>query len=264
MAGHVLVTGASKGIGREICRELAKRRYNLVLVARTAHLLEELAAELKSSHGIDAVPVPVDLIDLAAIDRMAAELDRRGITVTGLVNNAGFGTIGGFEKIDTETEDRMIDLNVRALAHICHLYVPRLKAARGGFVMNVASIAAFTPMPLMATYAATKAFVLSLTQALAVECERSGVKVVCMCPGVTETEFIDVQGANASVLPSVIKQKPEDVARFAVTELEKGTRVAVSGRINRIGRALMTVIPDNTLARITFRSARPASGKRRS
>ncbi len=263
MAGYVIVTGASKGIGKEICRELAKRKQDLVLVARSADLLEALAAELKDAHEIDAVPMSVDLINLEAIDRMAAELDKRGIAVSGLVNNAGFGTIGRFEKIETETEDRMIDLNVRALAHLCHLYVPRLKAARGGYVMNIASIAGFTPMPLMATYAAAKAFVLSLSKALAVECEESGVQICCICPGVTETEFIEVQGADTSKLPASIKETPESVARFAMAELDKGSTVAVSGALNRIGRVLMTVIPDDTLARITYLYAKPASRKKK-
>ncbi len=263
MASHVIVTGASKGIGKEICRELAARKYNLILVARTRKLLEELAGDLEQKHGIGAVPYAVDLTDLAAIDCMAKDLDSKGIQVTGLVNNAGFGTIGRFEKIDAETETRMIDLNVRALTHLCHLYLPRFKAAGSGFLLNIASMAGLMPMPLMSTYSATKAFVVSFSKSLAVEYEKSGVRICCVCPGVTETEFLDVQGSDASTLPSQLIQAPADVARFAVKTLEKGGSFAVSGAFNQIGAALSNMIPDRTVAKLAYRSLKPATRGRK-
>lgn len=258
---HVIVTGASKGIGKEIARELARRKHDLVLVARTQKLLEELATELKQRHGVNAVPVALDLTDMASIDRLPGILDGRGISVTGLVNNAGFGTIGEFDTIDASTEDQMITLNVRALTRLTHLYIPRFKSARKGFVMNVASMAGLMPMAGMATYSATKAFVVSFSRSLDAEYGRNGIQILCICPGVTQTEFLDVQGANHSALPPGLMQGPGEVARYAVEQLDAGATFGVPGTLNKIGAVLAAVVPQGIAARLAYRITRPASKK---
>lgn len=243
MSGYVLVTGASKGIGREIAREYARRGRDLVLVARSRDLLEQFASELRNEFGIQVDPVVADFTKPAAIRALVMKLDAQGLEVTGLVNNAGIGTIGYYDSIDAEMALRMIDLNVRALTYLSTIYLPRFKAKGSGFILNIASVVGLTPVPLMATYAATKAYVVSLSESLAVECVGTGVTVTCICPGYTETEFARTAGIDEKRAFKGSNQSAEAVARYAVAKAEGGSRFGIPGLFNRLTALSIALVP---------------------
>jgi uncharacterized protein len=191
-----LVTGASSGIGLELARCFAKDGYDLVLVARTAGRLEEAASGIAREFGVSAVPIAADLSLPQAGEQLVRELGERGLTVDVLVNDAGYAASGAFDKLDLQTQLNIIDLNVRALVELTHRFLPHmLKNGRGG-VLNIASIGAFQPGPYLAVYCATKAFVMSFTEALREETRGTGVHITCFCPGITETAFYKRAGAE--------------------------------------------------------------------
>ena len=229
MAKTVVVTGASRGIGRALAVELAKKRYDLVLAARSRDELEALAKELSSAHGVTCRVVACDLATMdgrGALERSTADLE-----ITGLVNNAGFGIAGAFADGDRGRDVEMIRLNVEALTDLCHAFLPRLKGRPGAFIANVASTAAFQPVPLFAAYAATKAYVLSFSEALAEELADEGIRVIALCPGLTESGFQKV--ANV-VLPSRGVPSSEEVAAWSMRVIEAGDRSAVHGFMNGV------------------------------
>ncbi|HZC76160.1 MAG TPA: SDR family oxidoreductase, partial [Ktedonobacterales bacterium] len=193
MATHngetALVTGASSGIGEELARLFARDGYDLVLVARGKTQLEALAAELRQRHGVSLTVLATDLAQPAAAQAIYDELTRAGITVDVLVNNAGYATYGSFTEIPAETELAMLQVNMAALTHLCKLFLPPMVRRGSGRVLNVASTAAFQPGPLMAAYYASKAYVLSLSEALANELRGTGVTVTALCPGPTRSGF---------------------------------------------------------------------------
>lgn len=225
--GWVIVTGASRGIGRALAVELGKTGASLVLTARSAGELDTLAAELKQQ-GVACVVAPGDLSEesgRAALEAAVAALPGK---LAGLVNNAGFGTAGLFETCDRATENRMIRLNCEAVVDLAHRFLPRLKGTPGAFIVNVASTASFQPVPTLATYAATKAFVLSWSEALSDELAPQGIHVLALCPGVTETGFQAV--ANVK-LPKGAPTS-EEVAAYALEALAAKRRVAIHGAKN--------------------------------
>jgi short-subunit dehydrogenase len=182
-----LLTGASSGIGYELAKLFAQDHYNLVLVARSAGELTQLADELQREHSISAKPIALDLTAVPAPQFLFDQLQREGIAVDILVNNAGYGKFGEFAKIPLEESLGQIQLNVIALTHLTKLFLGPMLERRAGKIMNVASTAGFQPGPLMAVYYATKAYVISFSEALANEVSGSGVTVTCLCPGVTDT-----------------------------------------------------------------------------
>jgi short-subunit dehydrogenase len=184
-----LITGASFGIGLEFARIFAREGYNLVLVARSADKLRQLASELEKAHGTRSLILATDLTEPGASAYVLDQTTRADIQVDVLVNNAGFGQYGMFAENDLEECLRQIQLNVTTLTHLTRLYLPAMIERKSGRILNVASTAAFQPGPLMAVYFATKAYVLSLSEALANELGGSGVTVTCLCPGPTATEF---------------------------------------------------------------------------
>ena len=232
-----LITGASSGIGAEIARQLARRGHGVTLVARREERLRELASELAGAHGIQAETVAADLGEREGRDGVAARLSELGLEVEILVNNAGFGNSAALAQADRERLLEMVRLNCEALVDLQARYTPAMVARRRGAVINVASTAAFQPMPLTATYAATKAFVLSLTEATHAELAAHGVAATALCPGPVRTEFADVAGVGESEdkLPGVFWTTPEEVARAAVEGAERGKRVVVPGVVNRAG-----------------------------
>jgi hypothetical protein len=190
-----LVTGASSGIGEAIARALAKAGMNLVLVARSQVALQALALELSQSHGIRAVPLTVDLRQSGCGQRLRRQLQAIGMdAIDVLVNNAGFGTYGPFEGICPETEQDEIAVNVSSIVDLTHAFLPGMLSRHQGAVLNLASTASFQPGPYMAVYAASKAFVLSFSEALWAEYRERGVHVVALCPGAVDTPFIDRLG----------------------------------------------------------------------
>jgi short-subunit dehydrogenase len=232
-----LITGASSGIGAAIARELAKRGHGVTLVARRDDRLRELADELAAAHGIRAETVAADLGTQAARDQVVARIEELGLEVEILVNNAGFGGSGDFADGDRERLVAMVELNCVAVLDLQARYTPAMAQRGRGAVINVASTAAFQPIPGTATYAATKAFVLSLSEGTQSELAERGVTVTALCPGPVKTEFAEAAGVGGSEenLPGMFWASAEDVASAAVEGVAKGKRVVVPGVVNRAG-----------------------------
>jgi short-subunit dehydrogenase len=225
-----LVTGASAGIGAALARGLAARGYGVTLVARRAERLERLASELADAHGIRAEVVPADLADPAERDRLAAEVEQRGLTVEVLVNNAGFGIYSSFAGSERERELEQVRLLVEAVIDFDARYVPGMVERGRGAVINLASTAGFQPLPGNGTYAAAKAFVLSHSESLHAEVRPRGVTVTAVCPGPVKTEF---QETNDPVftegMPKFTWTDPETVAEQTLTAVERGKRSLIPG-----------------------------------
>ncbi len=232
-----LVTGASSGIGVEIARRLAARGHGLALVARREERLLDLATELTDAHGVRAEAFPADLGSPAGRDAMAQAIEAAGLDVEILVNNAGFGDAGNFHKTDRERNLRMIELNCAALADLQGRYLPPMIERGRGCVINLASMAAFQPIPSNAVYAATKAFVLSLSEAVHEELSgiKSGVGLTAVCPGPVKTEFVAEAGMGGAEdrTPDFVWLTADQVAEAAVEGAEKGKRVVVPGLLQR-------------------------------
>ncbi len=233
-----LVTGASSGIGAAIARELAARGHGVTLVARREERLRELADELSAEHGIRAETIAADLGGQAGRDLVSTRLEELGLEVEILVNNAGFGGSGDVSAGDRERLVEMVELNCVALLDLQARYTPGMVERGRGAVINVASMAAFQPIPGTATYAATKAFVLSLSEATHSELGEHGVTVTALCPGPVKTEFVEVAGIGTAEesLPGMFWASAAEVARAAVQGAEKDKRVVVPGGVmNRAG-----------------------------
>jgi len=243
-----LVTGASSGIGEALARRLARDGLHLGLVARRAERLEALATELHAAYSIEADVLPADLTKSGAVAGLVSELGSRGLDVDWLVNNAGFGTLGRFDTLPLDRELDQVALNVEALVELTGRLLPPMVRRGRGVVMNLASIGAYTPTPNMATYTATKAFVLSFSEAVAVELAGTGVRMLCVCPGVTRTEFQDRANVETGHVPSFLQQSAEQVADEAVRAV--GHRpVVVNGLLNRVGVGLLKFVPHPLLTR---------------
>jgi short-subunit dehydrogenase len=235
VSSTALVTGASSGIGASIATELASRGFSLVLVARREERLRSLATELASDHGIEAEVVIADLADEAERDRLQTELGGRGRAVEVLVNNAGFGHQADFVRSPRERMVGMVKLNVEAVVDLTSRFIgPMVERGRGS-VINIASTAAFQPMPGSAVYGASKSFVLSFSEAIRTELRGSGVTVTAVCPGPVKTEFTEVAGVGGveNRTPGVVWTPVEDIARQAVEGAANDKRVVVPGVLNR-------------------------------
>lgn len=229
----VLITGASSGLGAEFARRLAARGADLVLVARRADRLQELATELHGAHGSTVTTLARDLSEPGAGEALREELTGHGVRVTALINNAGFANSGAFHEIDAADLRREVALDVATLTDVARAFIGDLRSARGGFLINLASVASYQPIPMMATYAASKAFVLSLTESLWAESRGTGLRVLALAPGPTETEFFDIAGEGASAgLP---KMSAPEVVDLTLSALERRTPplTVVPGRRNR-------------------------------
>ena len=221
-----LVTGASAGLGVEFARQLSAKGHHLVLVARRKDRLQALAAELGNSRAIS-----LDLSASDAAPRLMADIASQGDTVDMLVNNAGFGMMGRFAELDARRQREMIDLNCGALTELCSAVVPVMISRRSGSILNVASTAAFQPGPGMAVYFATKAFVLSFTEALHEEVKRHGVKVSALCPGPTLTEFGEVAGLKNNL--TKYSPNAKAVVAAGIEGLERNQAVVIPGVMNK-------------------------------
>jgi short-subunit dehydrogenase len=230
-----LVTGGSGGIGFEIARVLAQKGFDLVLVSRKRDALEAAAGQLEGKYGAKAHVFAADLRLPDAPQAIFDFLYNENIPIEVLVNNAGFGLGGEFADTSLERELEMIQVNISALTHLTKLFLPPMIKAKSGRVLNVASTAAFQPGPLMAVYYATKAYVLSFSQALAEELRNSGVTVTALCPGPTDTDFAATADVGSSKLFSAFGiANAEDVAEFGVSAMMHGRRVAIPGIKNKI------------------------------
>jgi hypothetical protein len=233
-----LVTGASAGLGEEFARQLSAQGWRLVLVARRQERLDELAAELGNARAIQ-----LDLSEPGAAKRLMVDLGEHGESVDLLVNNAGFGLAGKFAELDANRQREMIDLNCGALTELAHVVLPGMIERRSGGILNVASTAAFQPGPGMAVYFATKAFVLSFSEALHDEVKRHGVKVSCLCPGPTRTEFRSVSGFDPKGPTGKISADAASVVRAGLKGLEANRAVVVPGLSNKIISQLNRFFP---------------------
>ena len=258
-----LVTGASSGIGLEIARQLARRGVRrLILVARSQDKLDALAAELRAEHGpaITVLVVPADLSDADAPGQIKAATDAQNLIVDLLVNNAGFGSYGVFDERPPEREAQMVDLNVRAVVDLTRLFLPGIVLRGRGGVLNVSSTAAFQPVPFMATYGATKAFVLSFSEALWAENRsRDGkdIRIVCLCPGGTDTPFDFGSSQARGQFDKMPQATPQDVARAGLDALDKNASFVAPGAANYAGTLLPRLAPRALIARTTARLFRP-------
>jgi uncharacterized protein len=251
MKRTALVTGASGGIGAELARVLAADGWDLVLVARTEEKLRELADELARSHGTTAVVLAADLEWPDAPTELAAELARRGVEIEALVNNAGFGALAPFVEMPLETARAMLAVNVTALTHLTRLFLPAMVARRRGYILNVASTAAFQPGPWMAVYYASKAYVLSFSEAIGHELRETGVRVTALCPGATATGFSSTAGSGQSRLFQMAQPaSAPEVARFGYRAMLRGDRVAVPGLRNKILAQAVRVSPRRLAAAV--------------
>ncbi len=255
-----LVTGSSAGIGVDLAECFARSGYNLILAARTERALREIADRLARTFQVTATPI---VADLGAVDggaALAREIVARGLSVDVLVNNAGYGHAGAFAESTAAVELGMIDLNVRALVELTHIYwTSMLTSGRGG-VLNVASTAAFQPGPLMAVYYASKAFVLSFSEALWEEARGTGVKVSCLCPGPTASKFRERAGTNKVRLSQAGEQMPSmDVARMGYEAWEANRRVCVTGARNRMMASVVPFVPRTLLLRTVRNLQSPIS-----
>jgi uncharacterized protein len=240
-----LVTGASAGLGVEFARQLSKRGHRLVLAARRKERLEELARELGKARA-----VAIDLSKKDSAARLLADLEANGETVDLLVNNAGFGLIGRFAELDAKRERQMIDLNIGTLTDLCRAVAPQMIARKSGAILNVASTAAFQPGPKMAVYFATKAFVLSLTEALHEELKPHGVYVTCLCPGPTRTEFGDVAGFGGNGMFDKVAMESPKVVKAGLDGLEKNKAIVIPGVINKMGALSGRFAPRSVVRKI--------------
>jgi short-subunit dehydrogenase len=251
----VVITGASSGIGEALARRIARDKRHVVLVARRVDRLEALARELATAHGIEATAIPIDLVTPDGPATLTAELERRGLEVDWLVNNAGFGTVGRFDKLPVGRELEEIRLNAEVPVALAGMLLPGMVQRRRGALVNVASVAGFGPMAFNATYGATKAFLIAFSEAIAVELQETGVHVLCVCPGFTRTEFQATAKVDVSTVPGFAWMTAEEVADQTVRAVGQRT-VLVNGAINRALTVAMRLAPRSLLAKTTARTNR--------
>jgi uncharacterized protein len=249
-AKTALITGASFGIGLELARIFAREGHNLVLVARNADKLRQLASELEKAHGTRSLILATDLTEPGAPAYLIDQTTRADIQVDVLVNNAGFGQYGLFAENDLEECLRQIQLNVTALTHLTRLYLPAMIERESGRILNVASTAAFQPGPLMAVYFATKAYVLHLSEALSNELKGTGVTVTCLCPGATATEFHKRAKATGQRMLKFGSMDARTVAEDGYRALMAGKPVVISGFKNWLVAQSVRFSPRSLVAAI--------------
>jgi short-subunit dehydrogenase len=256
---RALVTGASSGIGAEFARQLAARGCDLVLTARREDRLQALAAELRTQHGVDVQVVADDLAEPAAPDRIVAFATRDGRAIDILVNNAGYGVPGRYDKVDWTTHAQFMQVLVAAPLQLCHLVLPAMRQRGFGRIVNVASLAGLVPAtPGNTLYGPAKAFLMRVSQALAMENRTHGIHVCALCPGFTYSEFHDVSQARGLVsrMPGWMWSSAEDVVRQGLDAVERGRVVCVPGRVNRAIKVLMDVLPDPLALGLVARRAK--------
>lgn len=251
MSDTTLITGASSGIGLELAKLHAADGDNLILVARSEDKLNELAATLKSTHGIEVTVLPSDLSRPAAVAELVADLEKRELQVDTLVNNAGFGLFGEFTETDWAKEQAMIQLNITTLTELTKHLLPGMVSRGQGRILNLASTAAFQPGPLMAVYYATKAYVLSFSEAIAEEVAGTGVTITAFCPGATASGF---QKASELEESKLVKGRSlpsaREVAEAGHEALKKGRRVFIPGAANWVGAQSIRFMPRRMVTKV--------------
>lgn len=260
MTKVILITGASGGIGESLARQLADKKYNLLLVARREEKLQKLCRELSNKNGIMADYIIADLSQPNGPQKILAEAGKKNLSVNVLVNNAGIGSSGEFAKNKLQHELEMLQLNNSSMIALCHIFLPAMIKDRSGSIINIGSMASFFPSPYMAVYAASKAFVRSFTQALTEECRPYNVHVLFAAPGLTTSNFMNTaDNDNAwgkTLTEGAPTQTPDQVAAEVIASWEKKKTSHVSGMQNKIAMKLTALIPNSVIAAIFARQKR--------
>lgn len=241
--GLAIVTGASAGIGAQFARRIAEAGRPLLLVARRKDRLDTLAEELRAEHGVEVAVLEADLTRPEAVDAVMDAARSTGHPLGLLVNNAGFGQEGPFHKTERARQVAMVRLNVEAVVALTHAALDVLVPQGSGAVLNVASVVSFLPAPGSAVYGASKAFVLSFSEALHEEVKANGVTVTALCPGATETEFFEKAESDADRLPGFMKADPDVVAGDGLEAVARGEAVRISGGVNKASVGIMRLLP---------------------
>lgn len=255
--GTALVTGASRGIGLALARRLAQGGWDLVLVARSETDLSRLASKLSQDYGVGAIAIVADLASPPGARQVWDQVKRRDISIDLLINNAGVGCYGEVWTCEEEALRTMIALNITAMTDLVRRFVPQMIERRQGMIVNIASTAALWPGPMMASYAASKAYVLHLTESLDCELKDTGVRAMALCPGPTRTSFLETPGMRSTGEGSSRRVATADeFAAFAVSRLSSRHTIAVHGVVNRIAARCMTLIPRSWQGRLVRWSRR--------
>jgi len=252
-----LITGASSGIGAAFARKLATRGRNVLLVARSEDKLITLCNELGRMSDIRAQYLVLDLATLEAPAQLFEETQKRGMEIDTLINNAGFGSMGYFDQLDLARELQILDLNIRTVVELTHRFLLPMRKKKQGTIVNVASTAGFQPVPFMATYAASKAFVLTFSEALWEENRKHGVHVMALCPGVTETNFFEASKMDRP--PMRTAQTPEEVVDAALRGMARKKSFVISGWANVFMVESERVVPRSLVTRVAGKALRPRS-----
>lgn len=248
-----LITGASSGFGAEFAKIFAKDGYNLVITARSTDKLEKLKQNIELEYGVDVFVYTSDLSLPASPQQLFNFTQQKGITVDVLVNNAGFGDLGNFAKSDLVRQQQMVDLNISALMQLTHLYLPQMIENHHGRILNVASIAGFAPGPGMSVYYATKAFVLSFSDALATELKGTGVTVTALCPGPVNTGFAAAAGFKNNIMFSGKEDgKAAQVSRYGYNAMKKGKAVALPDMLCKLGAFGVRLVPRSVAKNVIY------------
>jgi short-subunit dehydrogenase len=257
-----LITGASSGIGEAFARRLAAEKHNLVLVARSEEKLRALCDDLSRDHRITCRYFAIDLLGVEADARLFEQTEEAGMEIDWLINNAGFGSAGDFATLELEKELEIVDLNVSALVALTHRYLQKMRERKSGTIVNVSSAAGFQPIPFMATYAASKAFVSSFSEAIAEENRPFGIRILALCPGSTKTNFF---AASKIERPIQVKgqQTAEQVVDTAMKALRHNRKKIVSGWTNYLGTIAGTLLPNSVSSRVMAKALRSRHQKER-
>lgn len=250
---YALITGASKGIGKAIAFELAAKGYNLLLVARSEDLLEQVSEEIKAKHNVSVSYLAIDLSSANAAQEVFDWCTRQQLDLSVLVNNAGFGMSGAFQKYPLEQHLNMLQVNCTTLVQLTYLFLPQLKQQRQAYILNIASSAAYQAVPYLSLYAGSKALVLYFTRGLRHELRNTSVSVTCISPGATDTEF----NTRAKIGPKAMKaaekviMTPEQVGKVAVDSMFKKKAEVIVGALNKLGSFLSWLLPKNLVETTT-------------
>lgn len=242
---YALITGASKGIGKAIAEELAARKFNVLLIARSENELKKTAAEIAEKYKVNTDYLTLDLSVINAGENIYNWCKQKNYTIQVLVNNAGYGLSGPFEKYSSSENMNMMSLNMITPVQLCQLFLPTLKAQPKSYILNIASSAAYQAVPNLSLYAATKSFVLSFSRGLHQELRKTNVSVTCVCPGATDTDFVKRAQVGEKGLKAAdkVNMSPDAVAKIAVKNMLEGKAEVITGVINKLGALAVWLLP---------------------
>lgn len=252
---YALVTGASKGIGRAIAEELARRGHSVLLVARSEKALSEFAAQIREKYKVETDFLALDLATTGTVQKILEWCEEKKYSVNILVNNAGYGLSGPFEKYELTDHLDMMRLNMRVPVELCRLFLPSLRRQPGSYILNIASTAAYQAVPNLSLYSATKAFILTFSRGLRQELKGSSVSVTCVSPGSTDTDFVVRAQIGDKGLKAArrVNMTPEKVARIALSAMFAGKAEVITGMINKIGALMVWLLPKGLVERTAMK-----------